>query len=168
MITYIDRPETIKRFKKEHEQFFTLVSSLSEKTVQKPNTLGNWSVKDIVAHLAAWNWEVLDEAIRILNNQASWPDRYEGNKGEDEFNKKGIARRKNMSWKEVLKDWDDSFWAEIKQMENFSESEWRHQSDTQCWADGSPVTVYSLYAYEYEGEGHEGGHGKQILKKFTT
>jgi len=162
VIKYIDRQETINRYKREHERLKKLASSLPEERVLKPRTLGEWSIKDIISHLAAWNWEAIDEVDRVLNNKAIWPARYEDRAGEDEFNKREVERRKDKSWQEVLKDWNDSFWAQIKRMEKLTEDEWKHQSGNQFWSDGTPVTVYSLFAYEYEGEGHEGGHAKQI------
>jgi|SRR3989344_1871501 len=167
MIKYIDKQATIKRFKTEHEELKRLVLSLPEKLVFKPKTLGEWSIKDIIAHLAAWNWEAVAEIDRVLKNKATWPARYKDKVGENEFNKKEVEKRKNISWPEVIKDWDDSFWIQIKRMEQLSETEWSHQSGNQFWGDGTPVTVYSLFANEYEGEGHEGGHAKQI-KAFHT
>ncbi len=162
MIKYIDRLETIKRFKDEHARLKKLVSELSTEQVLKPNTLGAWSIKDIVAHLAAWNWEVIAEVDRVLQNKATWLVRYEEKKGEDEFNEKEVEKRRHMSWQEVIKDWDDSFWKQIERMKTLSEDEWKHQSGNQLWSDGTPVTVYSLFAYKYEGAGHEGGHAKQL------
>lgn len=162
MVKYIDRQETIGRFIKEQERLKKLVSLLSEEQVLKQKTLDNWSVKDIFAHLAAWNWEAIDEVKRVLKNQATWPARYEDKAGEDEFNRKEVEKRKDKSWEEVLQEWDDSFWAQVKRMEQLSENEWKHQSGNLFWRDGTPVTVYSLFAYEYKGEGHEGGHVKEI------
>lgn len=164
MKKYIDRQKTIEQFKKEHTELKKLVSSLPEEKVLEQKTSGKWSIKDVIAHLAAWNWEITDEVDRVLKDQATWPKRYEDKIGEDEFNKKAVENRKNKSWKEILKEWDGSFWAQIKRMEQISEDKWKHQAGSQTWNDGTPVTVYSLFAYEYEGEGHEGGHAKQIRR----
>src|SRR3989344_1811738 len=164
MIKYIDRRETIERYKKEHERLKKLVITPTEEQVVRSNTVGEWSIKDIVAHLAAWNWEAINEVDRVLKNEATWPARYEDKAGEDEFNRREVEKRKGMSWKKVLKDFDDSFWAQIKRMEQLREDEWKHQSTNQFWSDGTPVTVYSLFAYEYEGEGHEGGHAVQLRR----
>lgn len=168
MIKYIDRQETIGRFKEEHERLRKIVVSLPERQILKPKMFGEWSIKDIVAHLAAWNWEAIDEVDRVLKNEATWPARYEDKAGEDAFNLKEVEWRKGMSWKEVLKDWDDSFGAQIKRMEQLSDGEWKHQSGNQFWNDGTSVTVYSLFAYEYKGEGHEGGHAKQIRERLKV
>lgn len=164
MIKFIDRQETIKRYKDEHEKLKKLVESLPEAKVLMSNTLGEWSIKDIVAHLAAWNWEAIDEVDRVLKDEATWPARYEDKAGEDDFNRKQVEKRKTLNWQKVLKDFDNSFWKQIERMEQLSEEEWRHQSRNQTWSDGTPVTVYSLFAYEYEGEGHEGGHAVQIKR----
>lgn len=162
MVEYIDKNETIGRFKREHQKLQELVSSLSGDRALEPKTLGEWSIKDIVAHLAAWNWEATEEVDRVLKNEATWPSRYEDRAGEEEFNWREVERRRDKSWEWVLKDWDESFAAQIKRMERLSEEEWKRQSGEMTWSDGSPVCVYTLFAYEYEGEGHEGGHAKQI------
>lgn len=112
--------------------------------------------------MVAWNWEAIKEVDRVLSNKATLPVFYENKAQEDEFNRKEVEKRKDKSWKEILKEWDNSFWTQIKRMEQVSEDEWKHQSRNQFWSDGTPVTVYSLFAYEYGGEGHEGGHAKQI------
>lgn len=53
-------------------------------------------------------------------------------------------------------------------MEKLTDKQWKHQSGDQTWRDGNPVTVYSLFAYEYEGEGREDGHAKQIKKRLKV
>lgn len=171
MIKYIDRKETIEQYKKEHETLKDLVSSLTEKEAATRKVLGDWTIKDVIAHLAAWNWEAIDEVDRVLKNKPTWPELYEHKEGENKFNQKQVDKRKGMSWAEVIKDWDDSFWEQIKVMEKLTESQWKHQAEDQFWSDGTPVTVYSLFAYEYEGEGHEGGHAKQLaqfIKNFAS
>lgn len=167
MIKYIDRKETISRFIKEHNKLKELISSLPKELLLKKKTIGEWSLKDVIAHLAAWNWEAIDEVDRVLKNKATWPKRYEDKAGEDAFNKKAVELRKNMSWEEVIKDWDNSFWKQIELMKKLTEEEWKHQSGNQVWTDKTPVAVYSLFAYEYEGEGHEGGHAKQIKENLA-
>jgi len=137
---------------------------MPEELVFISNTIGTWSVRDIIAHLAAWNWEAIEEVGRVLKNAATWPDRYEDKAGEDAFNWKAVEKCKAMLWPEVLKDWDDSFWVQIKKMEQIQDKEWAYQCRGHSWKDGSPVTVFSLFSNEYEGEGHEGGHAKQIRK----
>lgn len=164
MIKYIDRRKTIVRFRKEHDKLKNLVQTLSEEQAVRPKTVDGWSIKDIIAHLAAWNWEAIDEVYRVLKNEARWPFKYEDKAGEGEFNRKEVEKRADKTWKEVLQEWDNSFWAQIKLMEQISKDEWKHRSGNQRWSDGTPVTVYSLFAYEYEGEGHEGGHAKQLIR----
>jgi len=164
MTRYIDRKKTIARYKEEHERLKKFVLSLPDEQVLKPKTLGDWSIKDVITHLAAWNWEAIDEVDRVLKDRATWPAQYEGKTGEDEFNRRAVEKRRNMSWQDVMKDWDDSFWKQIERMESISEDEWKHQSGDQVWSDGTSVTVYSLFDYMYEGEGHEGGHAIQIKR----
>lgn len=160
---YIDRRETIDRYIKEHQKFKKALSSLSKEQILKNKVSGDWNIKDLVAHLAAWNLEAIDEVYRVLKNQATWPTRYEDEIGTDRFNREAVEKRKDKTWGKVLKEWDDSFRTQIELMMKLTKEEWSHQCN-QTWKDKTPVTVYSLFAYEYEGEGHKGGHAKQISR----
>lgn len=83
----------------------------------KPNTLGEWAVKDIITHLAVWNWKVIDEVDRVLKNKSTGSALYESRADKDEFNRKAVEKSKGVSWQEALKDRGNSFWAQIKWME---------------------------------------------------
>lgn len=159
---YIDRQETIERFTEEHERLKELALSLPEMQIIEQKVVGEWTIKDIIAHLAAWNWEIIDETRRVLEDKATWPGKYEDEKGEEKFNRRQVEERKDKSFKEIIEEWDDSFKALKRLMENLSQWDWTHRSGKQKWRDGKPVTLYSLFSYEYGGQGHEGGHAKQI------
>lgn len=98
-----------------------------------------------------------------MNNKATWHMRYaDDSEGEIEFNRQQIAKRRDLPFIKVLNEWDESFSKQIGLLRSLTDEEWLHQSGNDVYNEGSPVTVWSLFAYEYEGEGHEGGHAKQI------
>ena len=46
-------------------------------------------------------------------------------------------------------------------------TKWEYQTAFK-WGDKIPVSVNSLFEYTYKGEGHEGGHAKQIEEYFKN
>ena len=123
MSHYIKRKETIDRFTNEHQKLKMLVSTLPEEIVLRKKIVGTWTLKDTIAHLAAWNWEAMEEVERVLSGKPTWPRRYEDKAGEDTFNQEAVEKRKDMSWKEVLNEWDESFLKQVQRMKKLTEGE---------------------------------------------
>ncbi|MBM3702103.1 MAG: hypothetical protein FJW63_03770 [Actinobacteria bacterium] len=82
-----------------------------------------------------------------------------------EFNKKEIRKRKSWSLKEVINEWHNSYKALLEKIDSLIKDEWKYKSKHK-WLNGSFVSIQSLYGYRYLGEGHEGGHAKQIKEYF--
>ena len=47
----------------EHDTLVTLLNSLSEEQILRPRIAGDWSVKDILAHLTWWEQETISEIV---------------------------------------------------------------------------------------------------------
>ncbi len=158
------RQDVVQRLTREHRLLERAVSGLSESELTQVPVLDHWTIKDILAHILAWNEEYTPEIDRVLQGNGLWQKRFASRGGEDEFNRKVVERHKNNSVQEVIVRWQESFKALIKKVESLTDEEWNFQSSGDKWEDGTPVTVYSLFLYEYEGSEHEGGHAKQILR----
>jgi len=61
----------------------------------------------------------------------------------------------------------DSFDELIRKIESLSSNDWEYQTAFK-WGGKMPVSVSSLFDYRYKGEGHEGGHAKQIKEYFKN
>lgn len=149
-----------------HEKLGQVLKSLNGDQMTQVKVLGEWTVKDILAHLAAWNWECLEEIERALQDKATWHKLFEEEATEDEFNRIEVAKRRPKTVEEIRKEWEKSFQALITRVKNLSEAEWAHRSDQDHWQDGKPLTLGSLFDYGYTGESHEAGHAKQIQTYF--
>lgn len=162
----MEKQRVIETFRAGHQKMADVIRQLSKEQMVKEKILGSWSIKDILAHLSAWSLEAVKETDRILENKATWHKLYFEKEGEDKFNKREVARCKNRSLEEIIHEWEESFQAEMTRLEELTEEECLHQSNQERWGDGKPVTVYSLYGYEYQGEDHEAAHAKQIQGHF--
>lgn len=167
----LDKKFVINNLNNDHRELKEFLLSLSKFQLTEEKIIDLWTTKDVIAHLAAWNWEVIDETGRILADQASWPKKYESEEQENEFNKIQVAKRKEKFIDEILKEWENSQEKLIEKIGNLTEEQWNHQSGSQTWTLGrlkdQPVTVFSLFDYEYKGQSHEGGHMEQIRKHFN-
>lgn len=162
----MDKQQAIIWLKRGHRKLEKVISSLNEEQMTRIPVLGKWTVKDIIAHLIAWNWEAAKEIERILNNKATWHKLFEETSGENKFNEIEVKKRKDKNFNEAIQDWEESFQHVIKEIEALSLKEWNHQSGKDTWEDGSPLTIASLFDYEYEGDEHEGGHANQVIRFF--
>lgn len=162
----LDKEQVIKILKDEHGKLALLINCLSSGQLEEEKVLGEWAVKDILAHLSAWDWEYVDEINRVLQNKATWHKLYESRGGEDDFNKREVGKRKNRKFNEIFSEWQRSFRSLIKRVENLTEKEWSYRSGKDVWNNGKPLTLNSLFSYEYENVSYEGGHAEQIKAHF--
>ena len=59
----------------EREGFLSVletIGQLTDEQMLQPGVLGTWSVRGIIAHLAAWNWRIIEEIDAILRDEAGW------------------------------------------------------------------------------------------------
>lgn len=145
-----------------------VVDNIPEDTMESTKITAEWTIKDVVGHLAAWNWEYAKEIDRILDNNPTWHDFYSSKEGTDEFNRKEVEKRKNLSTKSVIEDWQKSFKSLEDKLSTLSPQEWFYASKKGEWQN-QPITVASIFKYSYRGKSHEAGHAEQIremLSKF--
>jgi len=160
------KEETIKVLVEDHDKMQRITELLTKEEMLKFRVLGVWNVKDVIAHLSAWNLELTKSIDIILKNEELWFL----NTSDTEFNKIQITKRKSYSLAEIMEEWHNSFKKLIERINNLSEEEWEFQSNF-FWGGKAvygkyPVTVKSLFEYKYKGESHEGGHAKQIEEYF--
>lgn len=155
----MNQQDTIQFLRNDHQELKQAVDSLSSTQLTEIPVIEEWTAKDILAHICAWNWEEIKAIDEVLVNKKPW---YVGVE-EDEFNQKEVEKRKSWPLEKMLKEWEGSFTALIERMEKLSPKEWEFEAGL-IWPDRTPLSVKSLFNYRYEGAGHEGGHAKQIMQ----
>jgi hypothetical protein len=56
----MNKQELIDRIEQAHSDWQSLLTEVGESHMEEPGVTGDWSVKDIIAHIAAWEQRVLD------------------------------------------------------------------------------------------------------------
>lgn len=154
------KQQAIQFLKENHRKLENIINRLKENQITKDIISDKWTSKDIIAHISAWNSELKKAIDNLLNYEKPWFINEE-ELTEAEFNEKETQKRKNWTVEQILREWQSSFEELIQRIEDLSNSEWEYQTQFE-WTKDMPVTVNSLFEYTYKGEGHEGGHAKQI------
>jgi hypothetical protein len=141
-----------------------VINELNENQISQDIISVKWTPKDIIAHISAWNLELKKAIDDLLNDEKPWFINEE-ELTEAEFNAKETKKRKDWSLDQILDEWQTSFEQLIQRIMSLTKSEWEYQAPFE-WTKDMLVTVKSLFEYTYKGEGHEGGHAKQIEESY--
>jgi hypothetical protein len=152
----------LRFFREDHRKLKHTIGNLSDSQIINDIVMGDWTVKDIIAHIAAWNWEIAKSIDEVLEKKPPWYL----TKGETAFNVAEVAKRRDWPLSQVLDEWEESFDSLVHRIEEITVEEWNFDTGLN-WADGSVVTIESLFGYRYRGEGHEGGHALQIQEYYS-
>lgn len=79
---------------------------LSESELTRPGALGEWSVKDVLAHVTTWEEEALKHLPTIARGER--PPRYASEGGIDAFNARMAERKRDLSLETVLARMDET------------------------------------------------------------
>jgi hypothetical protein len=97
----MDRSQLLKRVDKAWKAFKASYAGLSDEKLMQPDVTGDWSVKDIIAHVTCWEEEALTNLPIILAGEKppKYSDKYGG---IDSFNAQMTAQAHKLSLSEVL------------------------------------------------------------------
>ena len=103
----MDRLQLLKRLDRAWEAFKESYVGLSDSELLEPCVTGNWSAKDIIAHITWWEEEALKHLPLIL--AGGKPPRYSvAYGGIDAFNAQMTEQKRNLSLDEVLRQRDET------------------------------------------------------------
>ena len=160
----MNQEETIDFLNENHENLKLVIEALTLEEILESHILQSWNVKDIIAHLSAWNIEITKAIDKVLNDEDIW---FRKTEEVDMFNKIQVTKRKPNSYEEIITEWESTFNIMIEKIKNLSEKEW-NASSSYRYLNGDPITVASLFSFRYRNKGHEGRHADQIEEYFES
>jgi hypothetical protein len=81
-------------------------AGVSDSRLTEPGVTGDWSVKDILAHVTTWEGEALTHLPLII--AGGRPPRYVRYGGIDAFNARMTTEKRDLSLSDVLRQLDDT------------------------------------------------------------
>ncbi len=96
----ISKSDLIDRIDIASQALVNLVSRIPETELEQPGVLGNWSVKDIFAHINFWQDILLRQIQSVLRNE---PVPQHGN-DVDALNSETVSRSRHRPWQDVSRE----------------------------------------------------------------
>jgi hypothetical protein len=87
-------------------EFETSYAGLSDEQLMIPRVTGEWSVRDIIAHVTWWEEEAL-KSLPVIRNGDRWPRYSVTHGGIDAFNAMMTEQRRHLSLEDVLSQHDE-------------------------------------------------------------
>ncbi|MFX0117247.1 MAG: ClbS/DfsB family four-helix bundle protein [Candidatus Hodarchaeota archaeon] len=126
-----------------------LFSKMSEKQMEMPGVQGNWSVKDIIAHITTWDrrgtkWIqsiAQGEEPQIPKAGYTWRD-------QAQLNQETYQKNRNRPIQDILGDFHQSFPLLMEQIEMLAEEQLEKvfQAD---WTRNNPISARDIVAWRY-------------------
>jgi hypothetical protein len=89
----------LMRMEKEWQNFLMSFEDLPDDALLEPDVVGNWSIRDVLAHISTWEEESLKNIPLILDGKST--PRYARAGGINAFNAREQAKKKTLTLAEV-------------------------------------------------------------------
>jgi hypothetical protein len=100
------KDQLLKRLDKAWATLQESYAGLSDPQLMEPGVMGEWSVKDILAHVTTWEEEALKYLPLILTGGS--PPRYTHFGGIDGFNAQMAEQKRNTALSDILRHLDET------------------------------------------------------------
>jgi uncharacterized damage-inducible protein DinB len=94
----------IARLTEARNELLSLVRSLPAERLETPGAVGDWSVKDVIGHIASWEDRLLTLAQTVLNGHAAQIEWIKGVEALLAWNHKQYLRKRAWTWDEIIRD----------------------------------------------------------------
>jgi hypothetical protein len=144
------KAELIAQLNSENQDWEALLAKIGEDRMDEPGVGGAWSIKDIVAHLAAWRRRTVGRLEAVANGQPEpaheWPaDLHE----DDEINAWFHERDRDKSVHETLAESRRVFEQLRSAIEKLPEDALGDPARFP-WMEGTPITGATLFGHFHD------------------
>lgn len=148
--------ELIQRLEESREQFLESLEGLTEEEMLAPGVCGDWSIKDVLIHLARWEAELVKLLWQASRGQRPTSVHFNGEE-VDAINARWFSQSVERTLESALEDFHGVRNQAIRRVEAFSEKE---LNDTRrfTWLKDKPLWEW----VENDSFGHEAEHGAEI------
>lgn len=143
--------------REQFDRWEELLANLSDEQIITPHFDENWSIKDVIAHL--WAWQQISIArmeAAVLNRSPELPTwvaelhgDWEGN--GDQTNAWVYETYHQKPWSEVYRNWREGFLRFIASGQPISEKDLL-DGDRYPWMKGYPLAIILLASYDHHQE----------------
>jgi hypothetical protein len=140
-------------------------AGLSDSQLTEPGVVGDWSAKDVLAHVTTWE----EEALKYLPliNQGRRPPRYSTQYGGiDAFNAQMTEQKRGLTLAEVLRQLDETHRRLVEYVQNAADEQFMEETRFRHRLRMDTYSHYPIHAraiQEWRQTMSDGGPGEQAL-----
>ena len=144
------KAELITQLNSENQAWEALLGEIGEERMDETGVAGAWSIKDVVAHLAAWRRRTVARLEAVGRGQPEpapeWPADL---RDDDEINSWFHARDRGKSVREVLAESRRVFQQLVAAIEKLPDDA-LDDAGRFPWTNGAPLTGATLFGHFHE------------------
>jgi hypothetical protein len=158
-----DKQTLLTMLREEFERWEEALAGLSDEQIITPRPSSNGSIKDVVAHLRAWQQiSIVRLSAALLDAEPEYPgwlgglDPFDAESDEhrDESNARIFSETHDIPWADVHRAWRDGFLRFLELGEAVAEDALL-DSERYAWFEGYPLAVVLEGSYEHHHEHFE-------------
>ncbi len=153
MAEHVDKSELLKRLARSYARLEALLGRMTPAQTLERNTVGDWSVKDVLAHLIAHEQRALQE-LQYAQRDEQLPIDHSQN---DQFNAQAVADGQPLTFDELFRKWKQSYQQVVAAVEALSDADFEPSSKVVQALDDSIDGALGNNTYE-----HYDGHADEI------
>ena len=152
------KAKLLKRLSNERARWETLLAEFEEEQLVAPILPEERSIKDVIAHLTAWQRRTAAHLEAALEGEESpappdWPIEGDDDEAVDQINAWIYQTYRHHSLDEVLQEWHQVFQKVLDLGESLSERALT-ESDRYPWLEGEPLSEVLVSSYEHYHDEH--------------
>jgi hypothetical protein len=149
------KQELIERIEQDWAKLQSSLDGLTEEQMHASGVVGTWSIKDILAHITAWQSRLITAMFKAARGFT--PETTEGGATVDQLNEKWYREMKDRPFEQVWDDLDSSYHQLLKRIDSLSDQD-LFDPQRFAWMRGDPFSTY-IAGDSYE---HYAEHAAQI------
>jgi len=150
MSTNASKTQLLNDLGDEKDRWEALLQDIGESNMTQPGVAGEWSIKDIVAHLTGWRRRTLARFQAELRHETlpppPWPEQLQT---DDEINAWIYVANRDLPLADVLHDSRDAFAQLVETLDAFPEAELVDPARFP-WLGGESPTAAALFGHFHE------------------
>jgi len=144
------RADLIAELNSEQDAWEGLLAEIGEDRMDEPGVAGAWTVKDIVAHLAAWRRRTVGRLEAVAHGQPEPPHEWPADlKDDDEINAWFHERDRDKSVRQTLAESRAVFEQLVSAIEKMPEDA-LDDPERLSWMQGAPLTGATLFGHFHD------------------
>jgi hypothetical protein len=154
-----DKQQILTTLREEFNRWETMLAGLSEAQITAPQLAANLSIKDVVAHLRAWQQRSVARMEAALHNREPefprWPAGLDAEPAGEphQLNAWIYETYRDRLWSSVHRDWKEGFLRLLELGEAIPEKDLL-DTGKYPWLEGHPLSFILLASYEHHHIDH--------------